>query len=75
MKRDPIHWLSGIVQMGPKNRKDQEFLQLPDAWVSHDKCEHSFIRVIPDGRRVLRRDRKNRNHFYFKSKSQTVADC
>ena len=41
-----------------------------DAWDSYDQWEH-FIPEIPDGRRFLRCDRKNRNHFYFEGTVQT----
>ena len=47
----------------PKNRKNQRFLRSPVVWDSYDQWEHS-IPDIPDGRRFLRRDRKNRKHLY-----------
>ena len=54
----------------PPCRKNRGFLRSSDVWDSYDQCEHS-IPDIPDGRRFLRRDRKNRKHFYFEG---TVPD-
>ena len=64
-------WLD-LVPTCPKNRKNRGFLRSFDVWDSYDQCEHT-ISEIPDGRRFLRRDRKNRKHFYFQL-SQTVPD-
>ena len=55
----------------PKNRKNRGFLRYSDVWDSYDQWEH-FMAEIPDGRRFLPCDRKNRNHhFYFEG---TVPD-
>ena len=54
----------------PKNRG---FLRFSDVWDSYNQWEHR-IPDIPDGRRFLRRDRKNRKHFYFEGPFQTVSD-
>ena len=62
-----------LVPTCPKNRKSRGFLRSFDVWDSYDQCEHP-IADIPDGRRFLRRDRKNRKHFYFEVLSQTVPD-
>ena len=59
-----------LVPTCPKNRKNQGFLRSSGVWDSYDQCEHP-IPDIPDGRRVLRRDWKNRKHFYFEG---TVPD-
>ena len=59
-----------MVLTCPKNRKNRGLLRSSDVWVSYDPSEHS----IPDGRRFLRRDRKNRKHFYFEGPSQTFPD-
>ena len=56
-----------------KNHKSRAFLRFSDVWDSYDQCEHTIL-DIPDGRRLLRCDQKNRNHFYFKVTSQTVPD-
>ena len=34
-----------------------------------------FIPEIPDGRRFLRCDRKNRNHFYFEGTVPDISGC
>ena len=59
-----------LVPTCPKNRKNRGFLQSSDVWDSYEQCEHP-IPDIPDGRPFLRRDRKNRKHFYFEG---TVPD-
>ena len=58
-------FLLSLVPTCPKNRKHRGF---SDVWDSYDQCELS----IPDGWRFLRRDRKNREHFYFEGTSQTA---
>ena len=52
-----------LVPTCPKNRKNRGFLRFSDVSDSYDQWEHR-IPDIPDGRRFLRRDRKNRKHFY-----------
>ena len=47
-----------------KNHKSRAFLRFSDVWDSYDQCEHTIL-DISDGRRLLRCDQKNRNHFYF----------
>ena len=59
-----------LVPTCPNNRKNQRFLRSSDVWDSYDQWEHS-IPDIADVRRFLRRDRKNRKHFYFED---TVSD-
>ena len=59
-----------LVPTCPKNCKNRGFLRYSDVWDSYDQWEH-FIPEIPDGRRFLRCDRKNRNHFYFEGMPQT----
>ena len=56
-----------------KNRKNWGFLRFSNVWDSYDQCEDP-IPDIPDARQFLRRDRKNRKHFYFEGTSQTVPD-
>ena len=59
-----------LVSICPKNRRNQGFLRFSDVSDSYDQWEHR----IPDGRRFLRRDLKNRKHFYFEGPSQTIPD-
>ena len=69
--RTPV--LLSLAPTCPKNRKNQGVLRFSDVWDSYDQWKH-LIPDIPDGRRFLRRDRKNRKHFYFEGSSQTVPD-
>ena len=55
-----------------KNRKNRRFLRFSDVSNCYDQWEHR-IPDIPDGRRVLRRDRKNQKHFYLEGPSPTSA--
>ena len=48
-----------------------DFYDLPDVCECYEQCEHP-IPDIPDNGRFLRRDCKNRKHFYCESTSQTV---
>ena len=68
--------ICGVFKPGsncPKNRNNLGFLRFSDVWDSYDQWEHC-IPDIPDGRRLLRRDRKNRKHLYFDGLSHTVPD-
>ena len=60
-----------LVPTCPNNRKNRGFLRFSDVWDSYNQWEH-HIPDIPEGRRLLRRHRKNRKHFYFEGPSQTV---
>ena len=65
-----------LVPTCPKNRKNGGLLRSSDVWDSYDQCEHPIL-DIPDGRRFLRHDQKNRKHrkhFYFEGTSQTIPD-
>ena len=59
--------------MVPKIYRDLSALGYSDVWDSYDQWEH-FIPEIPDGRRFLRRNRKNRNHFYFVGTVPDILD-
>ena len=66
--------VSSLVPTCPKNRKSRGFLRFSDVWNSYDQWEH-YIPDFPDGRRFLRRDRKNRKHFYFEGPSETIPEA
>ena len=67
--RSEKHSLS-LVPTCRKNRKNWGFSRFTDAWDSYDQWEHR----IPDGQQFLRRDRKNRKHYYVEGPSQTVSN-
>ena len=62
-----------LVPTSPENRKNRGFLRYSDVWDSYDQWEY-FIPEMPDGRRFLRCDRKNRNHFYFEGTVPDIPD-
>ena len=62
-----------LVPNCPKNRKNRGFLRYSDVWDSYDQWGH-VIPEIPDGQRILRCDRKNRNHFYFEGTVPDIPD-
>ena len=58
----PMYPLS-LIPTCPYNHKNGGFLRFSNVWDPYDQWEHR-ISDIPDGRRFLRCDRKNRKHFY-----------
>ena len=65
---------SSLLAILPEhNSKNRGFLRYSDVWDSYDQWEH-FILEMPDGRRFLRCDRKNRNHFYFEGTVPDIPD-